>query len=408
MLTYEQALARILREVSPAAPVKVKLEEALGLVLAHPITARFDLPLFNNSAVDGYAIRSQDVSPSAAEDPPSHVSLRVIGKAEAGRPFCASVRKDEAIRILTGAQVPQGANAVVMQEHVIRRNGQLIIQRLPKAGQNIRRRSEDLCKGARILKTETLIRPQEIGLLAALGSSQIPVYPRPTVAILTTGDELKPPGSHLKAGEIYESNGALLHALLREAGASSAHLGIVRDVITPLIRKIRRGLGYDILLICGGASVGEKDLLRKATQACGIREIFWRVNIKPGMPLFFGKHRDTFVFGLPGNPISVYVCFEEFVKPAIAKLSGRSWSDPYQTCALLAKDLKLSPTRRTHFVRLSRLANNGRMCVEPLDAQGSHQLRSLTEADAWTRLVSDEGPWRAGTLVRVKPVSGGR
>jgi molybdopterin molybdotransferase len=259
-----------------------------------------------------------------------------------------------------------------------------------------------LCANTRILEAGAALRTQDIGLLAALGYRDVSVFPRPSVAILVTGDEVKPPGAPLRPGQIYESNGAMLSALAQQAGAQPIRLGHARDALPPLMTKIRKGLDFDILVISGGVSVGDKDFVRLAARRCGIRAVFWRVNMKPGMPLFFGVHRRTLVFGLPGNPVSVLVTFEEFVKPTLHRLMGRAWQDGYATPARLAQGLTLSTTRRTHFVRVRSVSRNGRMVVEPLNGQGSHHLLSVTQADGWIRVASTEGPWRAGARVFVK------
>lgn len=393
MLTYEQALGRILKAVPSPRTTVVRLSDSLGLVLAKPMTAPSDLPLFDNSAVDGYAVRSSDAA---------HAALRIVGAAEAGRPFRAPVRSGEAVRILTGAQVPQGTDAVVMQEHAVRRGPQLVIQRWPAAGHNIRRRGEDLRRGARVLEAGAVLRPQELGLLAALGVAPVPVYPRPRVAILTTGDELAPPGTRVKPGQIYESNGSLLRALVQQAGAHAIDLGTVQDALASLIPKIRQGLACDLLVIAGGVSVGDKDFVRNAAHRCGVQQLLWQVNIKPGMPLFVGRRGRTLVFGLPGNPVSVFVTFEEFVKPVLCRLMGCQWQDGYRHEAVLGAALKVSATRRTHFIRVRCAAENGRLRVDPLNGQGSHQLSNLVLADGWIRMNADEGPWPARTRVLVK------
>ena len=394
-ITYEQALERIMKATPLPRMAAVRLDESLGLVLARPMIARCDLPQFDNSAVDGYAVCCSD----GGEERP--MAPRVVGQSSAGRPYRGRVRDGEAVRILTGARMPQRADAVVMQEHVRRRSGRLIITRQPASGQHIRRRGEDLRRGARVLEEGTVVRPQEMGLLAALGYRRVPIYQRPTVAIVVTGDEVRPPGASLKPGQIYESNGAMLSALVRQAGGRAVQLGRVRDALRPLTAKIRRGLACDILLISGGVSVGEKDFARRAARWCRITSIFWRVDIKPGMPLFLGRRGRTLIFGLPGNPVSAYVTFQEFVRPALSRLMGRAWDDPYTEPAVLIDDLNVSPTRRTHFIRVRCSAYN-QLVAEPLTGQGSHQLRSLVEADGWIRVASSESPWPAGTPVLVK------
>ena len=405
MLTYEDALERVLKATPRPRTARVNLREALGLVLARRVVAPIDLPRFDNAAVDGYALRlptprlRQAGLPDGAAEP---LALTVVGRAEAGRPFGKRLKDGQAIRILTGAQVPRGANAVVMQEQARVIGNRLLVDRAPARGQHIRRRGEDLARDARALPAGALLRPQELGLLAALGHRAMRVYRRPTVAILATGDELQAPGTRLKPGQIYESNGELVRALVQQAGAETQALGVVSDDVARLCAIIRRGLDADVLVITGGVSVGDKDYVREAVLRCGVRQMFWKVDMKPGMPLFFGRRGRTLVFGLPGNQVSVYVCFNEFVAPALARLSGRSWEDPYGEPAVLVEDLQMSTSRRTHFVRV-RCSRHHQLVAEPLNGQGSHHLRSLTETDGWVRLRSDLGPWRAGAPVLVKP-----
>ncbi len=399
MLSYEQALTRIAKHTPSPRPARAALQDALGLVLAQRIIAPLDLPSFDHSAVDGYAVRLPE-----ADGEPSNtasVSLSVVGCSRAGSPYAGRVRPGEAVRIFTGAVVPRGADRVAMQEHVGRRGDRIVSERWPDRGRNIRRRGEDLRRGTRVLKAGTRLRPQEIGLLAALGYGHVPVYATPTIAILTTGDELEPPGVCLRPGHIYESDGALLAALVAREGGRAVRLGLARDIFRRLVARIRQGLREDMLLVCGGVSVGEKDFVRAALTACGVKEVFWRVNIKPGMPLFFGTRGRTLVFGLPGNPVSVFVTFEEFVKPALCRLTGQRWRDGYTEPAVLVTDLQVSPTRRTHFLRV-RCSSHNQLVAEPMNGQGSHQLRSLIEADGWIRVISNEGPWTAGTRVLVK------
>lgn len=401
MLTYEDALQRILSEVPPPRIAAVTLDQALGLVLAKPVIAACDLPRFDHSAVDGYALCVPQSS-EAVEGMASPVTLRLIGQAEAGRPFIGHVQPGEAVRIFTGAQIPQGANAVVMQEHITRNHDTIVMPAWPKPGQHIRRQGEDLCCGTQALPAGACLRPQELALLASLGVRRVPVYRPPTAVLLSTGDELRAPSSRLKAGQIYDSNTVLLHGLVRRLGAHAVPVGCLRDHEEVVSRVIRRHLNADLLLMSGGVSVGEKDVVRQAAARCGVRTILWKVDMKPGMPLFVGRYRRTLVFGLPGNPVAAFVTFEEFVKPVINRLMGRAWHEAYATPATLAKDLVLSQTRRTHFIRVRRVMQDGGLAVEPVNGQGSHQLASLSQADGWIRVESDHGPWRAGTPVLLK------
>ena len=429
MITYEEALRRILKATPAPSAARVPLHDAGGLVLAQRIIAPVNLPPFDNSAVDGYAVRL----PSASRTSPTFergLSLRVIGRSRAGLPYRRCVHPGQAVRILTGAVVPRGADRVIMQEHVHRDGARIALKQWsphlsarqrranvsmsaigplgrrqvggwPDAGRHIRRCGEDLRRGARVLEPGRRLRPQEIALLASLGCRTVRVYTPPTVSILATGDELRRPGERLRPGHIYDSNGVLLHALSQREGARVVHRKVIRDVFASLVAAIRQGLQTGVLLIAGGVSVGEKDLVRAAVKACGVKELFWRVNIKPGMPLFVGTYKRTMVFGLPGNPVSVFVTFEEFVKPALARLMGRSWQDGYTDPATLVADVTVSKTRRTHFLRV-RCSTHNQLVAEPLNGQASHQLHSLVEADGWIRMLSTKGLCPAGTQVLVK------
>jgi len=398
MLTSEEALALIQAQMPQPQVMRRPLEEALGLILARPVAARCDLPRFDNSAVDGYAVA---VAPTVMSSPAT-ATFKIVGASEAGRPFRGRIKCGEAVRILTGAAIPRGADAVIMQEQVTC-NGQCVtVSQAPVLGQHIRRQREEIQRGEVALQAGTVLCPREIGWLAALGHREVPVYRRPVVGILITGDELRAPGSRLGAGEIYESNGALLSALVRQNRAEDRRLGIVIDKPAPLAAAIRRGVTSDLLLISGGVSVGDRDFVRAACVACGVREIFWRVDIKPGMPLFFGKRGRTLVFGLPGNPVSVFVTFEAFVKPALHLLMGMTWCDEYSTPAVLDGPLHVSKNRRTHFIRIKcKTGADGVLRVRPSAGQGSHHLRSLAEADGWLRVNSDAIP-QIGDIVKIK------
>ena len=407
MLTYEEAMMLIQAQTPRPQVARSPLEEAQGLTLAQSATARCDLPRFDNSAVDGYAIsippQQKSNGPTAPSAPDTFTdTFKIVGHSEAGRPFRGRIKPGEAVRILTGAAIPRGADAVIMQEQVTRHREQITMTQSPAPGQHIRRRREEIQRGDIALSAGTVLRPSDIGLLAALGHKAVRVYRRPRVGILTTGDELRAPGSRLNAGEIYESNGALLAALVQQSGAESQRLGIVIDKMAPLSSAIRRGMASDLLLISGGVSVGDRDFVRAACAACGIREVFWRVNIKPGMPLFFGKRGRLLVFGLPGNPVSVFATFEAFVKPVLHRLMGRVWRDEYDTPAILDGALHLSTNRRTHFVRVQcHTDDNGEIRVRPAEGQGSHHLRSLVTADGWIRVNSNEIP-QIGDSVKIK------
>ena len=397
MLSYERAQALIRRSLPAPRLGQVALEAALGLTSAQAVRAPRALPGFDNAAVDGYAFRV------GREGTPGSSTLRLIGCAEAGRPFAGRVRAGEAVRILTGARIPAGADAVVMQEDVAVSGEFVRLPAWPAPGKHIRRLGEDVRRGSLVLRRGTRLRAQELSLLAALGLTQAAVRLPPRVAVLTTGDELRRPGTPLAPGQIYDSNRILLTSLIRQAQAVPRPLERAPDDMEALVCMIRQGLASsEVLVIAGGVSVGTRDCVRPALARCGVRELFWKVNIKPGMPVFFGRRGRRLVFGLPGNPVSVFVTFEEFVRPVLAALLGQAWPDAYDTPARLAHPVRLSPRRRLHFVRVRQVLERGGRSAVPLQAQGSHHLRSLVEANGWIRLPVTEGPWTAGRVVQVK------
>jgi molybdopterin molybdotransferase len=289
-----------------------------------------------------------------------------------------------------------------MQERAVRRGDILELAEPVSLGRNIRRRGEDVVRGAAILPAGTVLRAHELGLLAALGEASVRVWPRPRVSVVVSGDELVPPGRRLGAGRIYESNGTLLAGLVPEAGAILADRSVVADRLPALAAAIARGLASDVLVLCGGVSVGDRDFVKAAAAQCGVRKVFWRVSIKPGMPLYFGVHGRTLVFGLPGNPVSVFVTWNELVRPALDRLLGRPGGDRYTTPAVLGAALSVSRGRRTHFVRVQCQERAGRLVATPAAAQGSHHLLGLAGAGGWLRVDSRKGPLAAGTPVEVR------
>ncbi len=392
MLGLEAARRLILRAAHALGRERIAVSAARGRVLARPVRSQLDLPGFDQSAVDGYALGSV-----------ARTNFTLIGRAEAGRPFGGRLRKAAAIRILTGAPVPPGTAAVVMQERTRAAGSIVLVEATVAGGANIRRRGEDVRKGQAVLPAGTVVGPREIGLLGALGEGAVTVFRRPTVSILATGTELRRAGDRLPPGGLYDANGPLVEALVAETGAVATKSRIVRDDEASLIRAIKNGLHSDVLILCGGVSVGDKDLVRAAAKQCGVKEIFWRVNIKPGMPLYFGRRGKTLVFGLPGNPVSVYVTFREFVMPALDRLAGRPWRDGFTDRVTLTEPLQPSRHRRVHFVRVRRdPAGSANNLVRPLSGQGSHQIHSLVRADGWVRVESRPGGWPKGAAVAAR------
>lgn len=321
-LTPAEALDRILaqaRRLAPLGPERVPLAGAAGRTLAEPLRARSPLPPFAASTMDGFACRAADLAAPGAR-------LRMAGTVAAGHPWRATLRPGTCLRIFTGAPLPRGADCIEMQERVAVRGGLARFERAGEEGRFVRWAGSDVARGAVALAIGARLDPGAIGLAAALGRTRLSVVRRPRVAILATGDELVALGRRPGPGQIIESNAYALAAAVREAGGEPRLLGIARDQPAALGRAIQRGRGADLLLTIGGVSVGERDLVRGALIEAGTRLDFWRVAIRPGKPLLFGRLGRTLIFGLPGNPASALVGFELFVRPALRALAGLTGS----------------------------------------------------------------------------------
>src|SRR5436309_13962668 len=309
MISEEEARARILDKIKPLPERAVPLAQALGCFAAQGYFARLALPVFDNSAMDGYAVVASACKKGAR--------LRVTGEQHAGRDRQLRVSPGEAVRIFTGAPMPSGADAIVMQEDVTRDRDEIAINTDVEAGEFIRQRGSDLAEGQRIVAKGQRLRAATIALLASQGFAEVTVGGEVNAAIISTGDELVKPGEKLEPGQIYESNSALLNALLERCGAIVNSVEHCRDERESLSKAIKRAAKSDILIISGGVSVGEHDLVKDALLELGAQIDIWRVAIKPGKPFLFGKLGDCFLFGLPGNPVSTIVTLLQFVRPAI-------------------------------------------------------------------------------------------
>ena len=385
LLQVDEALRMVMEHTpGPVGVEEVGLKEALGRVLAEEVVAPCDLPPFDNSAVDGYALVAEDTR-GATEGGP--VALEVAGEMRAGDPpDKVGVTKGKAVKISTGAPIPKGANAVVKVEETAEgREGKVEVLAEVEVGENIRRRGEDVRAGEVALQRGRRIRPFEVGMLAALGIGAVKVYRRPRVALITTGDEILPwerAPSELPPGKIRDSVGPMLKAAILRHGAEPVDLGKAGDELASLEAKVGEAqrLGLDVLLICGGVSVGEHDLVKEALLDLGFKEVFHGVGMKPGKPLLFGLMEEKLVFGLPGNPVSSMIAFEVFVKPSLSKLMGEEFH-PLEVTAILADDLEGTPGR-THFVRVRlRRGGDGALRAEPVRKRGSGMISSLTQAD---------------------------
>jgi len=394
MLSISEAQQRILERVEPLAGERVSIVEAIGRILAEDVVAGRMLPPFDNSAMDGYAVRAADL-----EQKPG-VRLRVVGESRAGCGEIPRVGPGEAVRIFTGAVLPPGADTVVMQEVVDREGDEIVVTKLPVPGANVRRAGEDVSLGVVALRCGTVVDAGAIGLACGLGRTALAVVGRPRVAVLATGDELREPDEPLAVGEIVGSNSYALAAQIVEAGGVPVSLGIARDNEASIRERLERGLRCDVVLTSGGVSVGDYDLVRMVLDNLGWENSFWKVNMKPGKPLSVGWLKGVPVIGLPGNPASSMVTFELFVRPVIRRMLGYRW--PFRrelTAPLTAAYFK--DDDRTHIVRCRTRRAGETLAVEPLGKQGSGMLSSMVGIHA---LAVIDGPARtvaANSRVRV-------
>lgn len=313
-MTYEEARKVILATVHPVGMERVMLLDAVERVLGEDIVAPWDLPPFDNSAMDGFAVRAADCSVNC--------SLAVSGYIPAGGTAVVEVTPGTAMRIMTGAPTPPGCDAVVPFEETEEMPGQVLLRAPVEPGQHIRRRGEDVAAGSTVLTAGTLLRPTEISMLASCGRVMVPVYRKVRVAIVSTGDELVEPGGGLIPGTIINSNSLGLAAAVKAAGAEPIMLGIARDTMESHREKIREGLLADVLITSAGVSCGDRDLVRDMLEECGVASLFWKLKVKPGGTTAFGMKGETPVFSLPGNPVSTLLTFEEYVRPALLKMMG--------------------------------------------------------------------------------------
>lgn len=401
MITVEEAREIILKEIKILGDERVLLPEALGRNLSSQIISPINHPPWDNSAMDGYAVRHADTNKASRENP---VSLKVVEEIPAGILPKKSVGPGEASKIMTGAPMPPGANAVVMVEETLGVEGSVEIYEAPEPGEHIRRKGEAIEAGTAVLEQGKSMRPAEIALLASIGKSIVPVYQKPRVAVLATGDELADLDEVLGDDKIVNSNGYGLAAQVAEAGGLAINLGIARDNKADLRQKIASGFSADFLLISGGVSMGDYDFVIEVLESLGVTMHFWKVAMKPGKPLAFGMKGGRPIFGLPGNPVSSMVTFEQFVRPAILKAGGRR---PYLRpliSAVLEEDIKKQAGRR-QFLRAFVSVKDGIFRVRSTGHQGSGILMSLVRANALL-VLSEEGEIvKAGESVAVQLLS---
>jgi molybdopterin molybdotransferase len=377
LMPVSDALAAVLAGVEPVPEEMVALEAAFHRVLARDVAARRTQPPQAMSAMDGYAVRASDAAEVDAQ-------LTVIGEVAAGRPFAGTVGAGEAVRIFTGGVVPDGADAVVIQEDTVADGKRITVKEAATVGRHIRPAGVDFREGDVLLRSGTRLTERDLALAAGLNHPRLPVRRRPKIAILATGDELVMPGATPGAGQIVYSNGYALHALARSEGAETIDLGIAADTVAATTAGIRRAResGADILITTGGASVGDHDLVKPALEAEGIAMAFWKIAMRPGKPMMHGHLGAMRVIGLPGNPVSSYVCGFLFMVPLIRALAGRSIVHHRRERAVLGRDVGPNDMREDYLRARLEEREDGTLMAVPVNHQDSSLLANLAAAQA--------------------------
>lgn len=398
MIPVQKALNVILDQIQRIGTEKTALLDSRGRILAEPVVSNRDHPPWNNSAMDGYAVRHGDLSGAAEQQP---VILDVVEEIAAGVLPQKTVKRGQASRIMTGAPVPEGADAVVRVEDTRAEGNRVRVNQPVQAGENIRLRGEDIQAGNVVLAQNSLIGAAEVGLLASVGRSQVRVYQRPRVAILATGNELADLDDEIGPNKIMNSNGYAVAAQVMEAGGVPVLLGIARDSREELSDCLMQGLSADLMVISGGVSVGAYDFVKEVLGELGVTLSFWKVAMKPGEPLAFGMLHAKPVFGLPGNPVSTMVTFEQFVRPALRKMQGHSLLFRPVIEAVLMERITKNPGK-THFLRAVVKKTEDRYQVWTTGSQSSGVLTSMAKANALIIFPLESADLEKGRTVKVQ------
>jgi molybdopterin molybdotransferase len=401
LLTVAQARAHIDALVtSIRGEEQLPLRTALGRMLAEPVISTIDVPPYTNSAMDGYAVRGDDLPQTG------RTRLTVVGRAMAGAPWDREVAPRQAVRIMTGAPLPAGTDTVLMQE-AVRVDGDAIeVGANHRHGENVRHAGEDMAAGDTVLAPGTRLLPAELGVLASLGIAEVRVTRRLRVAFFSTGDELKSLGEPLGPGQIYDSNRYTLHGMLSRLGVDLLDLGVIRDDREAIRRAFQDAAAMaDVVITSGGVSVGEADFVKQTLDELG-RVDFWKIAMKPGKPLAFGTVGAAVFFGLPGNPVSVMATFYQFVQPALQKMMGMAAVPPLSLRIPCAVALKKQPGRLEYQRGVLRQDEDGNLTVTTTGRQGSHVLSSMSRSNCFIVLPAECAGVVAGELVEVQPFAG--
>lgn len=395
-LPLDEAVKRILEAIpAPRKSRRVKLRKSLGRVLSKDILAPCNVPNHTNSAMDGYAFNSADL------DPEGLAELKIVGTAYAGKPFNGEIGQNEAVKIMTGAVMPAGTDSVVMQEYVALTDEKMRILKSARTGQNVRQAGEDIQQGSVVLSAGRRVGAADLGLLASLGMSKVKVYRKPRVAFFSNGDEIRQVGEPISKGELYDSNRHTLFAMLKNAGVRGIDLGVVGDDYDEIKKIIKKGdKKADMVITSAGASVGEADYIYDILHDLGEVNL-WKIAVKPGRPLAFGKLKHSVFFGLPGNPVSVMTSFASCVKPALEKMAGQTRSTPLRLRAKTTSDIRKRPGRSEFQRALAYNDAQGDLCVDVRKYQGSGVLSSMAEGNCFVFLELDSSGASAGELVDI-------
>lgn len=388
MTEFDKALELIIENCSLMPETDLPVSETLGYVCAENLYAKLDMPPFDKSAMDGFAYKWADGKSEYIND----------GIIPAGDPSDEPLEESHCIAIMTGAPLPNGADTVIPVELTKKRENKVVFERLPKKNSNVAFKAEDIKKDSMILKKGSMIKTQDIALIVASGYSKIKVYKLPDISILNTGSEIIEPGETLNYGQIYNSNGTMLSVMAQSIGIYPKYLGIADDDEKSLSEKMSEGLKYDIMLISGGVSMGEFDLVPKVLENLGVNKIFHKVAIKPGKPVFFGKTDKCLVFGLPGNPLSNYVGFELFVKTAVRKMTGETEVLPAYGEAELTGEFRHKGDR-VNFYPAVVVNEHGKNNISPVLSNGSADISSLSKANCFLVGAIGKKEYIAGDII---------
>jgi molybdopterin molybdotransferase len=393
MISLEEAWDRVAAEVGPLPFERVPMSGAAGRILAEDARAVIDLPPFDRSAMDGFAVRAADTQASTP--------LRLAGEIAAGEIVERDLEPATALGITTGAALPPGADAVLRSERAAVADGHVTPTEPVAPGRNVRYRGEDVRAGDVLAGAGAPLTVQKLASLASAGVGDVAVHRRARVHVLVTGSELLAPGTPPRPGHIYESNGLVLRTLAERTGAEVVDHGVVEDAFEPTRAAVAAGLQGDVLIASGGVSVGPHDHVKPAFDACGVEERFWRVRLRPGKPLWFGRREDTLVFGLPGNPLSTLVCFLLFIDPALRRLHGEGDAVAPLVPGRLAAPATATDGRTTFLTARIERAVDGTLEATPTERQGSHMTGVLGDSDGFVVAPHDAGELPAGAAVEL-------